>query len=192
MQGIWSYLLHEYTRSEVVSYGVVVSGRPEEMQGVEQRVGMFINTIPLRSKLNGHEETSKWLETIQLEQLSSRNYQYTPLQVIQSLTGVQGDLFDTLLVFENYPVSKVIAEKKWSLRVEKANVKEQTNYPLTLLIGSADQIYVGFSYNSQILKSEAVETIKNHFNNVLLQIIDNTAKQVSKINLVTASEQLTP
>ena len=108
MQGVWSYLLHRYTGSNDIVYGVVVSGRPEDLPGMEHRVGMYINTVPLRSRWDGEKEIGKWLQEIQAGQLESRQYQYTKLSSIQEWTGITGDLFDSILAFENYPVSKVI------------------------------------------------------------------------------------
>ncbi|MEO6221367.1 MAG: condensation domain-containing protein, partial [Ginsengibacter sp.] len=105
MQGIWSCLLHRYTGSSYIVYGVIVSGRPDDLPGVENRVGLYINTLPLHSNIQEEKSVVEWLQNLQAEQVNSRNYQYTPLQTIQSWTGVKGDLFDSILVFENYPVS---------------------------------------------------------------------------------------
>src|ERR1019366_7664721 len=77
MQGIWALLLHKYTASREVVYGVIVSGRPEELQGVEHRVGMYINTLALKAEIEEHQETANWLQQLQADQVSSRQYQYT-------------------------------------------------------------------------------------------------------------------
>ena len=190
MQGVWSYLLHQYTGKKDIVYGVIVSGRPDDLHGVEQRVGMYINTIPLHSQSKNDQTISDWLHQMQEEQVASRQYQYTPLQSIQLLTGVKGDLFDTILVFENYPVSKVVAEKKWSLNVRNVQMKEQTNYPLTITIGSSDQINIIFHYNSLLLKTEWIEAISNHFENVLLQLVSNNTDKLSTIKLLTKAEEI--
>ena len=65
MQGIWSCLLHKYTGKDDITYGVVVSGRPDDLHGVEKRVGMYINTLPLRSELNETKVTVEWLQGLQ-------------------------------------------------------------------------------------------------------------------------------
>ena len=120
MQGVWSYLLHRYTGSGDVVFGVIVSGRPDELPGIEQRVGMYINTLPLHSNLTKENKTSdqisKWLKQIQDDQVLSRHYQYTPLSEIQRWAGIGGDLFDSILIFENYPVSEIIRSKEWKLK----------------------------------------------------------------------------
>jgi amino acid adenylation domain-containing protein/non-ribosomal peptide synthase protein (TIGR01720 family)/FkbM family methyltransferase len=189
IQGIWSYLLHTYTGNNDVVYGVIVSGRPEDLPGVEHRVGMYINTLPLHSNIQKEQSIVQWLQGIQEYQVSSRQYQYTPLHHIQAWTGVKGDLFDSLLVVENYPVSKVIGAGKWSLEVENLQINEQTNYPLSILVAIAEQISVRFSYNTELLKDEYVLEISRHFEHVLLQILDKATGKIGDINVLTPAEQ---
>jgi amino acid adenylation domain-containing protein len=193
MQGVWSYLLHSYTGSENVVYGVIVSGRPDDLAGVEKRVGMYINTLPLHSTLNSEKQSERgiaeWLQELQSDQVSSRHYQYTPLQEIQKFTKVIGDLFDSLLVFENYPVSEIVKAKQWSLKVENMQMKEQTNYPLTIAIGSSDKINMNFSFNAAVLKKEYAEEIRDHFENVLMQIVSKDDIRPDEIKLLTNNEE---
>jgi hypothetical protein len=156
MQGVWAYLLHRYTGNSHVVYGVVVSGRPDDLIGVEQRIGMYINTLPLHSRLQEEVSVVEWLQSLQQGQVESRQYQHTALSDIQKWTGVMGDWFDTLLTFENYPVSQVLSSRKWSLQVEQVQMQEQTNYPLSVIIGSGEQINIQFSYNSVLLQEAYV------------------------------------
>ncbi|MBK8549760.1 MAG: amino acid adenylation domain-containing protein [Ignavibacteria bacterium] len=185
IQGVWSYLLHCYTGNDDVVFGVIVSGRPDDLPGIEQRVGMYINTLPLHSTLKKEEKITEWLQNLQKDQVSSRQYQHTPLQDVQSWTSVSGDLFDSLLVFENYPVGEIIGSKEWSLQVENFQVLEQTNYPLTILIGSGEEINFKFSYNAGVLKREHVNEIRGHFENVFNQIITNEESTLNDIELLT-------
>ena len=143
MQGVWAWLLYAYTGNTDVVYGVIVSGRPDDLPGVERRVGMYINTLPLHASLSPGQATVSWLQNLQNAQVASRQFQHTPLQNIQSWTGIKGDFFDTLLVFENYPVSKLVNARAWSLQVENVRIHEQTNYPLSIIIGSSEEIYIG-------------------------------------------------
>jgi amino acid adenylation domain-containing protein/FkbM family methyltransferase len=189
MQGVWARLLHHYTGEENVLYGIIVSGRPDDLPGVEQRVGIYINTLPLNCKVQKDDKVVKWLQGIQEEQVLSRKHQHTPLSEIQKWTGVPGDLFDTLFVFENYPVNKLLLAKTWSLGVENIQSLDQTNYPLTLLINSAEHIHINFSYNTELLQQAYVKEISEHFQNVLLQFIANEESNVSDINLLSPSEE---
>ena len=107
---------------------------------------------------------------------------------IQKFAGVQGDLFDTILVFENYPVSEVISSRRWGLRVEGVEMVEQTNYPLTITISSSDEIKIGFSYNTTLLNEEYVKEIRDHFEHVLMQVISGQ-ESLGEVKLLTKAEE---
>ncbi|HSF45288.1 MAG TPA: amino acid adenylation domain-containing protein, partial [Chitinophagaceae bacterium] len=189
MQGVWARLLHTYTGNKNVVYGVTVSGRPDELTNVEQRVGMFINTIPLHSNVSDDQDVIVWLKQLQEEQLSSRYYQHTSLNDIQGWTGIQGDLFDSIVVFENYPVSKLIAAKQWKLQVDNVQTGEQSNYPLNILVQSATEITIRFSYNSNLLEEVYVEQISRHFEHILTQIIVAENASLGDLKVLTAIEE---
>ncbi|MEO7533278.1 MAG: amino acid adenylation domain-containing protein, partial [Ferruginibacter sp.] len=188
MQGVWALLLHRYTASNDIVYGIIVSGRPDDLPGVERRVGLYINTSPLHSKAAEDQHITGWLQALQAAQVEARQYQHSPLSEVQKWSDVPGDLFDSLLVFENYPVSKVIGERQWSLRVENVEMHEQTNYPLTILVSNNEQIKVQFNYNSALLKEVYVKEIKDHFKHVLLQIVDAEKTTINEIQLLKPAE----
>ncbi|MCW3114934.1 MAG: Nonribosomal peptide synthetase, partial [Segetibacter sp.] len=189
MQGIWSLLLHKYTGNSNIVYGGIVSGRPDELPGIEHRVGLYINTLPMHSYFQEEQRIVDWLQNLQNQQVSTRQYQHTPLQVVQGWLGIQGELFDSILAFENYPVSKVVNSKTWAVEVDNLDIHYQTNYPLTILIGGTDEIEVVFSYNSKLLQDTYVEKIRGHFENVLLQIIRNGRGKLSDIRILSQNEE---
>jgi len=189
MQGVWSYLLHQYTGNDEIVFGAVVSGRPDDLMEVEERVGLYINTLPLHTTFNNEKGLVEWLKQLQKKQVSCRQYQHTPLQDLQSWTGVQGDLFDSILVFENFPVSEMIGSKQWKLQVRNVTIQEQTNYPLTITVGGSERIIIGFTYNKELLRDEYITEIRNHFENVLLQIITHEEKRLGDIRLLSKSEE---
>jgi amino acid adenylation domain-containing protein/non-ribosomal peptide synthase protein (TIGR01720 family)/FkbM family methyltransferase len=191
MQGVWAFLLHAYTNSSDIAFGSVVSGRPDDLPGVEQRVGMYINTLPLHSQLNKGSKMTDWLKTIQEQQVQSRNFQYSTLSDIQSWTGIQGDLFDSILVFENYPINSVINAKTWELKVEGIQTYEQTNYPLTITIGSSDEINIRFRFNTGILDPVYVNAISNHFYLVMMQLLNNTGIVADDVHLLSPIQEET-
>jgi amino acid adenylation domain-containing protein len=188
MQGAWSYLLHGYTCQKDIVYGIIVSGRPDDLPNVERRVGMYINTLVLHSEIREDHTISAWLQNIQAEQVASRQHQNTPLQEALRYTGVHGDLFDSLMIVENYPVSKAIGLKKWRLQVENLHVNEQINYPLSIMIGIAGEITVNFNFNADIIQKQYVENISRHFKHILLQIIQRGNRLVGDLQLLPPDE----
>jgi len=190
MQGVWAMLLHRYTGRRDILYGVTVSGRPEGLPGVEKRVGTYINTLPLRSRLEEGVEVLNWLRALQQEQSESREYQYSMLKSMQEWSGVKGELFDTLLVFENYPVGEAISSQEWSLRVEGVKVVEQTNYPLGVTIAVTNEIQIDLNYNSSVLGTSYVSRIAGHFQEVLLGMMESGGGvQVKDIRLLAKGER---
>src|SRR5205085_9233368 len=82
-QGGWAVLLGRYSGENDVIYGVTVSGRPAELAGVEEMVGLFINTLPVRVEVNGERRVGGWLKELQRQQAEMRRYEYSPLVAVQ-------------------------------------------------------------------------------------------------------------
>ena len=106
VQGVWSVLLSRSSGSRDVVFGAVVSGRPLDSTGVEQMVGMFINTLPVRAVVPADEPVVGLCQRLQIAQAEAREYDRTPLWKIQRWSEVPRPhpLFDSLLVYENYPL----------------------------------------------------------------------------------------
>ncbi|MBO9203419.1 MULTISPECIES: amino acid adenylation domain-containing protein, partial [Niastella] len=188
MQGIWAHLLHTYTGSDDVIYGVISAGRPEDLAGMEQRVGMYIQTMPLRSVWMPEQDLTGWLQQLQYEQMQSREHQYTALSNIQSWLNVKGDLFDTTLAFQNFPVKELLSQQHWPLEVRTMQVQEQDNYPLSITIGAGEELNVLFKYNQTLLDPDNVNRIRAHFEQVVLNIISNPHQQRRAINMLSTTE----
>ena len=103
IQTAWGILLGRLSGREDVVFGVTVAGRPPEIAGIESMVGLFINTLPLRIKLPASKPLIELLREVQEGQSALMAHQHLGLAEIQGLAGL-GELFDTLAVFENYPL----------------------------------------------------------------------------------------
>ncbi|MBO9205113.1 MULTISPECIES: amino acid adenylation domain-containing protein, partial [Niastella] len=188
VQAVWAYLLHQYTGFDNVIYGVVVSGRPEDLPNVEQRVGMYINTLPLRSEFKNDQSIGEWLRQLQQEQIESRKFQYSGLNEIQACTGITGDLFDTTLTFQNFPVNKLIATREWQLQVSNVYVEEPDNVPLCIIAMASEDLSIVFRYNKELIGQQYVQQIRNHFEQVLLQLVNGAATHTGAISMLTTTE----
>ena len=121
VQGAWGLLLSRYSGAEDVVFGAVVSGRPAELRGVEQMLGLFINTLPVRVRVREEMKVGEWLRELQGEQVELRQYEYSPLVAVQGWSEVERgrSLFESLLVFENYPVAASLREQGGSLKISE-------------------------------------------------------------------------
>lgn len=189
-QGVWAFLLSKYTNNQDVAFGVTVSGRPLSLDNVEKRVGLYINTIPLRAEINDEKYFSTWLEELQKEHVLAREHQYTELSKIQKWVETQGELFNTILVFENYPIQQTLSQENWSLKIKEVGSRIQSNSLFTITIGMSDHIKLNLKYNENQLGVAYVERIKGHFKTVLFQLIDKGVERIADLSILTDAEKL--
>lgn len=188
MQGVWAYLLSTYTAKKEVVYGVTVSGRPPILKDAEDRVGPYINTIPLSASLDAESKIGTWLVNLQKGHTQAREYQYASLNAIQNWKGISGDFFDSILVFENYPVGEELMGEQ-ALEGSNVEMDERTNYLLTVVIAQARTLDIHFDFNSDLLDTQQVECISGHFKQVLTQMIKGEALSLSEIKVLTNEER---
>lgn len=146
VSGAWGILLGALTGRDDVVFGTTVSGRPPELAGVDAMIGLFINTVPVRVRLRADEPVVELLGRLQQEQSELLDHQHVSLSAIQRLAG-QGELFDTLAVFENYPFDPDgVVEPAPGLRLADVGGGDATHYPLTLtmLPGTRLRMDLGF------------------------------------------------
>ena len=190
MQGVWAFLLYRYTAAEDITYGVTVSGRSGDLPGIEQRVGLYINTLPLHTHIDPAEPLTQWLQQLQAQQVAARHYQHSRLADIQKLAGVTDDWFDSLLVFEKLtPVSPAMRDGARSLQLTDIHRHEQTNYPLTITIAGRQELRIGFSYNGRLLDSFYIRQIAGHFREVLYQLVERQPERLGDLSPLTRAER---
>ena len=126
MQGAWGLLLSRYAGVRDVVFGATVSGRPPTLPNVEMLVGLFINTLPVRMSVSPNETLRSLLKKLQHQQLEMRDYEYSPLVQVQSWSEVPrgAPLFESIVVFENYPVDASLTNGK----IERADRRSRHHW----------------------------------------------------------------
>ena len=156
VQGAWALLLSRYSGERDVVFGATVSGRPGELPGVEAMVGPFINTLPVRVKVPREQPVAAWLRDLQQQQVEMRQYEYSPLVDVQGWSDVPRGvpLFESLLVFENYPRAGLSTAQQRSAGAKNADVQsvEMTNYPLTVVVAPGEQVSLQMMYDRRRLE----------------------------------------
>lgn len=106
IQGLFAYVLAQGTKDKDVTFGVVLSGRSIDVEGIHDIRAPCIATIPQRLCLtNGRHSLADVVRTVQTQLFHSMDYQYTSLRSISSWLGVSGSLFSSLFSFIRTPVS---------------------------------------------------------------------------------------
>jgi amino acid adenylation domain-containing protein/non-ribosomal peptide synthase protein (TIGR01720 family) len=196
VQGTLAVLLSRYSGSEDVVFGTTVSGRTAGLPGIESMVGLFINTLPVRVEVSPSHSVVPWLTELQEQQVTMREYEYTPLYEIQKWSEVTAGepLFNTLLVFENIPLE---SGEKLTAGTAGLNVQRvagsrggETNYPLTVVVIPGRTLQVLFTYDTEHYTAEAITRMIGHFQQVLTAMIgDSEQTRLGAIPLLRKAEQ---
>ncbi|WP_020496657.1 non-ribosomal peptide synthetase [Sciscionella marina] len=155
LQSLWSVLLGRLTGREDVLFGATVSGRPAELPGVESMIGLFINTVPVRVRPGAADSFRALLSTVQSEQTALQAQHYLGLSDIQETLG-SGELFDTLLVFENYPLESALELPGTGLRAEAGYIDDATHYPLTVVAVPGAELELRLNHRPDLVDAEAI------------------------------------
>jgi len=192
MQGTWAILLGIYSQNTDIVFGVTVSGRPPELRGVEDMIGLFINSLPVRVQINPAKKIQQFLVELMENQVENDHYSYTPLVTIHGCSNVPSrlPLFNSILVFENYPLDATIDEQAEKLSIRNLQIHEQTNFPLTITASGGKQIPIKISFDESIIAIENIELMGVHFENLLRYLCRHPDATISEwmANALTPNE----
>jgi amino acid adenylation domain-containing protein len=191
VQGAWALLLSRYSSEEDVVFGVTVSGRPADLPGAEQMIGLFINTLPVRVAMPPDMQLGPWLRELQAQQAELRQYEYSPLVQIQGWSqaprGVP--LFESILVFENYPVDETLREQDGSLKLTAVRTRSRTNYPLTVVAMPGREIKLSIHYECDRFAAASIERMLGHLHTLLEGFAAGFEQPLASLPLLTEAER---
>jgi amino acid adenylation domain-containing protein/thioester reductase-like protein len=191
VQATWGLLLSRYSQETDVVFGATVSGRPPELVGVESIVGLFINTLPVRVQISEQTELLGLLKDLQAQQIESEQFSYSSLVEIQGLSDVPRgtSLFESIVVFENYPVDADVLQGNSDFSLSNFRWIEQTNYPLTVLVSPGEQLSLRVMYDASRFENGTISRMLGHFRTMLEAIATNPQQRISQLPMLTESEQ---
>ncbi len=187
-QGIWALVLSRYSQSDEVVFGVTCAVRSADIPDVSNIVGLLINTLPLRVNLSQTHSVKDYLSKIQNDLLQISQYQYVSLADLHSWSDIQGgmSLFDSILVFENYPNT---GDKNYCFKLANTQIIDPTHYPLSCIILPGDQFAIRLAYDKNVITAEAIQRLHGHLHALLTELITYPQKNVHQLNLLTQEEQ---
>jgi len=192
IQGAWAFLLHIYSGENDILFGSTVSGRPTEIPGVETMVGLFINTLPVRVKVDPGSSILHWLTQLQMEQAEFRQYEYSPLVEIHGMSEVprDSDLFKSILVFENYPVDESLQERQSTLSITEVSTFERTNYPITLVASPGKVLGIDLAYESNRFNQKSILRMLNHLESIIRQFAERPKSKLAELTIISEEEKV--
>ncbi|MBH8554252.1 amino acid adenylation domain-containing protein [Nostocaceae cyanobacterium CENA357] len=191
IQGVWSVLLSRYSGETDVMFGITSSGRPPALLGVEAIAGLFLSTLPLRVQLTGDTLVLHWLKQLQAEQIELRQYEYTSLSQIQRWSDIAPGLplFETILVFNNFPVDAARWQLGESIGFSNYRSFEKTNYPLTLTVEPSTQLKLDIAYDTCRFDTTTVKRFLANMQTWLADLVANPQQRLKNLQFLTEAEQ---
>ncbi|MFI6730095.1 amino acid adenylation domain-containing protein, partial [Streptomyces atratus] len=150
VQGAWALVLARLSGRRDVVFGTTVAGRPTDLQGVESLIGLFINTLPVRVRMDGNESVLEMLDRLQHRQLGLMGHQHLGLAEIKQVAG-PGAEFDTLVVYENYPQSAPEADGPDALVIRPGGrTRDASHYPLGVIVAPGERMELQLDHRSDL------------------------------------------
>ncbi|MDR6889216.1 MULTISPECIES: non-ribosomal peptide synthetase [Variovorax] len=194
VQAAWALLLARHTGQRTVSFGATVAGRPVELPGAQQMLGLFINTLPVIATLQPAQRVGDWLRELQASNLGAQEHEHTPLYEIQRWAGQGGqDLFDSIVVFENYPLDQALKQGAPDrLRFGEVWNREETNYPMTLSVNQGETLVLSYSHSRSQFGESTVEALALRMVQLLDLLASSPDAHVGDIGLRGEDEAAPP
>ncbi|MEV5832056.1 amino acid adenylation domain-containing protein [Nocardia sp. NPDC052112] len=193
VQAAWALVLANATAREDVVFGTTVSGRPPQLPGIESMIGLFVNTVPVRVRLDHRETLAQLLRRIQTEQAALLDHQHLGLARIQQVSG-PGAMFDTVTVFESYPVDRAGLSEDVDIagmHVRDIQGRDAAHYPLGLIAHHDNQLHLTFEYLPELFTREQIDALADRVLRVLDTVAANIDLPLTELLLLSPVEQAT-
>ncbi|MHA4820226.1 condensation domain-containing protein, partial [Streptomyces aculeolatus] len=191
VQGAWSLVLARLARRTDVVFGATAAGRPAELPGVEAMVGLLLNTLPVRVRLDGGQPVLELLADLQRRQSELMAHQHLGLPEVQRLAG-PGAVFDTLVLYESFPPPPAgAADAPEALTIRPAGMsRDAAHYPLTLVVTPAgDRLRCKLDYRPDLFDRGAATAVFERVVRVLEQVVADPSVRVGNVEVLDAGER---
>ena len=193
VQTVWGLILSRYNLTNDVVFGAVVSGRPPEISGVENMVGLFINTIPVRVQCQNKYSLKDLFGKVQQAAISGQQHHYLNLAKVQQQSELGSELINHILVIENFPIQEAFAgmdDKDHLFSVESVNVFEHTNYNFNLVvIPSTTSITLEFRFNDSIFAADKIHRLSTHLRQLIESVVTSSGQTVDQMDCLPVAER---
>ncbi|MDL4774582.1 non-ribosomal peptide synthetase [Actinomadura xylanilytica] len=190
LQGAWGLTLARLLGRDDVVFGATVSGRPPDLPGVEQMIGLFINTLPIRVRHRPDEPLAALMERLQDEQTRLLPHHHLGLTDVQRAVGAGGALFDTMTVLENYPFDPAVMDGSLNgVTIAAADSYDATHFPLSLVAVPGDELSLRLHYRPDVYDRDLVEALLARVRRFLEAFAEDSGRPVGAVELAGDAER---
>ncbi|MGK8557862.1 non-ribosomal peptide synthase/polyketide synthase [Nocardia gipuzkoensis] len=190
VQFAWATVLGNLLGTERVVFGSTVSGRPADLPGVESMIGLFINTIPVAAQVRRDWTIEDALNRLQADNTRLLDHHDVELSRILAAAGT-AQLFDTLVVFESYPVdSSGLGDADIDgMRVVSSEGSDAAHYPITVQAHQTDELHVRIRYQRARIDDRTAAGLAARLETVLRAVTSDPRSRLGAVDLLSAGER---
>ncbi len=190
LQAVWVVLLSRYNQTTDVLYGLTVSGRPPELPGALRTIGCFINTLPIRVRVEPEHDLGRLARAVQDSVLGLQEHQHLPLAEIQSLSPLRSSLLDHVFVFENYPWHESVRDVLPGVTVGSTQLLEQLPYDFGLICALAHgRLHFRLHFNRTAYSAERIAAVARHLENICTRVVAAPGANLRVIDVMDDAER---
>jgi amino acid adenylation domain-containing protein len=184
LKGAWSLLLSKHCDQQDVCFGSVVSGRPADLDGIENMVGLFVNTLPVRICVAPENLLLPWLSEVQVQQAETLQYEFSPLLQIQKWSQVPRGvpLFESILAFDMSSLNtseSTRTHENVNIKISGGSGGLQISNPLSILVQTGPQLFLGVSYDGRLFEAGMIDQLLEDFNRLLDSFVAHPERSLS-------------
>ena len=187
LQGAWAQLLMWLTGQHDVAFGVTVSGRAAEVAGADSMVGLLINTVPVRASITPATTTADLLEQLQSAHNRTLEHQHLALRDIHRISG-HDQLFDTLFVYENYPIDTNALVGVDGLAITEFSNREYNHYPLAVQAMPGSELGLRVEFDTDVFDAAGIEALIERLERVLVAMAADPTRRLSSMDVLDEAE----
>jgi glycopeptidolipid biosynthesis protein len=176
LQAAWAQLLMWLTGQHDVTFGTAVSGRPTELPGADAIIGLLINTVPVRATIGADTTIADLLDQLQTAYTNTLDHQHLALHEIHRVTG-HDQLFDTMFVYENYPIDTAALSAVEELKINGFTNREFNHYPLSVQAVPGHEIVLRVEFDTDLFTAAKIEKLVERFRRVLVAMTADVEEQ---------------
>jgi tyrocidine synthetase-3 len=191
--GVFNVFLSRLSGEEEIIVGTPAKGRKHTE--LENMIGMFVNTLPLRNSPSVQKSLEEFLLEVKDRTLQAfENQEYPFEELVEKLSifrdAGRNPIFDVMCIFE-HPLEKNIQIP--GLRVEPVAFEiNVSKFDLTLKIAEREEdLLLTFEYSTHLFKMETIQKFIVYFKEILHQLLENPGKRLSEVGIVGEEERAT-
>ncbi|MFJ4190377.1 amino acid adenylation domain-containing protein [Kitasatospora sp. NPDC089509] len=189
VQGCWALLLSRLTGQSTVLFGAVSSGRPAGLADVERMVGLFANTLPVRVDVDPAHTPAELFAAVQRGQVELLPHEHLTLAEVQQLTAVRGELFDTALMFQNYPMGSLRLDPGEGPKVTGVDIRSATHFPVTLTVFPGTPFGLAVNHLPALVDAAGAELIGRRFVRLLAAALAAPDLPCGRLDVLDVAER---